>query len=626
MTIVKFIHGAVRSISRVRAFWLIAGLTLSVVAAEARPYQLGWDRNQDGVTAGYRVYYGTSPGTYQPSQGVDVGNVQLFTVDLTPGMSYYFAVRAYNASGTIGPPSAELRFTVPLGASITVNTASVSPGATISATITNGPGGLLDWVGLFPAGAASTGSIDWRYLNGSRLVPTLGLTSGTVSFTAPNTPGSYEVRFYSTLHVLLGSSVPITVTGSPSVTALPATVNPGQNIAVAVSNGPANRSDWVALYRTTNTNPTSYVDWKYLNGLQSLPATGIANGNVTFSAPMQSGQYFVRFMLTNGTVLATSSTITVASSTATSVTPSATTLTAGSSLIAQIANGPAGRYDWVGLFAVGASNASSVARFYLNGTLNPPATGASTANVSFTAPQQTGQYNLRFFPNNGTTPTATSVTITVTSAAPPPSGSPTVTPSATSVLPGSNVTAQVRNGPAARLDWVALYPSGASNSAYIDWFYLNGSKVAPSTGVASANIAFRMPTNAGEYRIRLFSNGSHTLLSTSVAINVVGSTAPTITPSATTVARGSIINVTVANGTGSRYDWVGIYTPNNTGSAWVDWVYLTGTKVAPVTGSRNATFTYRMPSTPGTYVLRFYANGSGSSTAWLANSVAIVVQ
>ena len=106
-------------------------LALSVATAEARPYRLAWDRKSDGLTTGYRVYYGTAPGSYQLANGVDVGNAQEFTADLTPGVTYYFAVRAYS-SATLGPPSAELSFTVPLGASISVNTASVAPGATVT--------------------------------------------------------------------------------------------------------------------------------------------------------------------------------------------------------------------------------------------------------------------------------------------------------------------------------------------------------------------------------------------------------------------------------------------------------------------------------------------------------------
>ena len=636
MTIAKYLHGEVRRISSVRALVLVFSiLALSVATAEARPYQLAWDRNTDGLTTGYRVYYGTAPGAYQPANGIDVGNAVEFTADLTPGSSYYFVVRAYSAT-SLGPPSAELRFTVPLDASVSVNTASVASGATITATVTTGPGNQTDWVGFFPSGASSNGWTDWKYLNGSRSTPATGVTSGTVSFVAPSTAGTYNVRFYSSTNVLLASSVSITVGGSPSVSALTSSVSAGQSFSVAVANGPARPTDWVALYPASSTNTSGYIDWKYLNGSQAAPATGVTNANVTFIAPAQAGQYIVRLLYSGGSsVLASSGVITVVAggtvpSTVASVTPSFTTLAAGSSLIAQIRNGPAGRLDWVGLFPVGASN--HVAWFYLNGSTTAPATGMSTANVTFTAPQQAGQYTLRFFAsNNTTTPMATSTAITVTTASttPPPSRAPTVTPSVTSVVPGGNVTAQVRNGPAGRYDWVGLFPAGAGQTGFVDWFYLNGSKVAPSSGTSSANVVFTMPAGGGKHVMVLFANNGYTALSTSANIMVETNTVttnPSITPSATTVARGSLLTVTVANGTGSPYDWIGIYTAADVGAGWINWMYLNGTLVPPLTGSRSATFTVKMPSTPGTYILRFYANGSSSSTAWLANSVNIIVQ
>ena len=615
-----------------RVLALVFGiLALTVAAAEARPYRLAWDRNTDSLTTGYRVYYGTASGAYQLANGTDVGNALEFTADLTPGVTYFFVVRAYSAS-TLGPPSAELRFTVPVGASISVNTASVAPGATITATVTGGPGNRLDWVGLFPTGAPSTGSTDWKYLNGSRTAPATGVTSATVSFVAPSTLGTYAVRFYSSSNTLLASSITISVNGTPTISAT-STVSTGQTIAVAVRNGPANRYDMVALYPSSSTSTSAYIDWKYLNGSQVAPTTGTANANLTFTAPAQAGQYVVRFLANNGaSVLATSGIITVTTTTAVSVTPNVSTLVAGSSLIAQVRNGPAGRYDWVGLFAVGASNGAAVARYYLNGTLSVPATGLASANVTFIAPQQAGQYNLRFFPNNGTTPTATSGTITVTAPTTSTSTAPTVTPSITSVLPDGNVTAQVRNGPATPLDWVALYSSGASDSVFIDWFYLNGSKAAPSTGVASANVVFRMPTTAGKYFFRLFKNNSYSMLSTSTTVNVSSSatssgtttsTSPRITPSATTVSADSLITVTVANGTGLRLDWVALYAAGQSGANFLDWAYLNGQKIAPVTGVANTSFAFRVPSTPGTYVLRFYTNNSYTV---LASSVNIFVQ
>lgn len=64
---------------------------------------LAWDSPATAANvSGYRVYYGTAPGTYlQPyGQGISVGNVTTYTLmGLSSGIRYYFAVTTFDASG-----------------------------------------------------------------------------------------------------------------------------------------------------------------------------------------------------------------------------------------------------------------------------------------------------------------------------------------------------------------------------------------------------------------------------------------------------------------------------------------------------------------------------------------------
>ena len=65
------------------------------VSAYAANITLAWDANQESDLKGYILYYGTSSRSY--TNNIDVGNKTQHTVsDLQSGVTYYFAVTAYN--------------------------------------------------------------------------------------------------------------------------------------------------------------------------------------------------------------------------------------------------------------------------------------------------------------------------------------------------------------------------------------------------------------------------------------------------------------------------------------------------------------------------------------------------
>ena len=87
---------------------------------------------------------------------------------------------------------------------------------------------------------------------------------------------------------------------------------PSASVTVGISNGPANASDWVGLYRMNNPGNTAYLDYFYLNNSKSPPATGQSSATLTFTMPSTLGDYEFRFFGSNGyTSLAVSTTITV---------------------------------------------------------------------------------------------------------------------------------------------------------------------------------------------------------------------------------------------------------------------------------------------------------------------------
>jgi hypothetical protein len=77
---------------------------------------LMWDAVTDTNLSGYRIYYGTAPGTYlqSPGQGLDAGKFTTFTVTgLSSGTTYYFAATAYDASNIESPYSNEVLKAIP---------------------------------------------------------------------------------------------------------------------------------------------------------------------------------------------------------------------------------------------------------------------------------------------------------------------------------------------------------------------------------------------------------------------------------------------------------------------------------------------------------------------------------
>ena len=166
---------------------------------------------------------------------------------------------------------------VAAAATITVSPTTVAPGALITTTVANGPGIAGDWVGLHLVNGADSSYLQWKYLNGTTTQPATGLTGATVTFTAPAMVGDYQLRWFSNnTYARLATSATITVSAAaqPTVTVSPTLVAVGGTLTVTLANGPGAAGDWVGL-NAVNGPDTSYVQWKYLNGTTTQPATGL---------------------------------------------------------------------------------------------------------------------------------------------------------------------------------------------------------------------------------------------------------------------------------------------------------------------------------------------------------------
>jgi Fibronectin type III domain len=106
--------GVVRRALALGGIGLLVGGSLSQ-AQETASVTLAWDppSGASGI-AGYRVYYGTSSGSYP--QIINVGNTTTATVsNLVSGQTYYFVVTDYNTAGLESAPSNQASFTTGTG-------------------------------------------------------------------------------------------------------------------------------------------------------------------------------------------------------------------------------------------------------------------------------------------------------------------------------------------------------------------------------------------------------------------------------------------------------------------------------------------------------------------------------
>lgn len=83
---------------------------MSVIAASLK---ISWNANTDSDLSGYKVYYGTTSGTYATT--VNVGNATTYTIpSLSTGKTYYAAITAYDTSANESVKSSEVSAYIPV--------------------------------------------------------------------------------------------------------------------------------------------------------------------------------------------------------------------------------------------------------------------------------------------------------------------------------------------------------------------------------------------------------------------------------------------------------------------------------------------------------------------------------
>jgi hypothetical protein len=119
----------------VHIIFLTAFLYLSLPLSGAHSQvTLAWDVSTSSEVTGYNIYYGTSSGDYLSS--IDAGKVLTYSISgLQSGVTYYFAVTAYDTSGNESDYSNEVSYSVAAACTYNISPTSKSLGSSSSSGV-----------------------------------------------------------------------------------------------------------------------------------------------------------------------------------------------------------------------------------------------------------------------------------------------------------------------------------------------------------------------------------------------------------------------------------------------------------------------------------------------------------
>jgi hypothetical protein len=296
---------------------------------------------------------------------------------------------------------------------------------------------------------------------------------------------------------LVKGFTPTTPPPAATATTSKGTYNPGEAIVVNFSNASGSAHDWIGLYPVGAPN-TGYLQWFYTDGTQ-VGTAGITSGSVTFPSGLANvGSYEARLFFNRSYALQASVAFAVQNGPpgqATNPNPAANAT--GVVLSPTL--------SWT----AGAGATSHTVYFGTNPTPGAAELKGSQAGTSYSPGALTGltTYYWRIDEVNkiGTT---TGVVWSFTTGN--PATLPTVTTSKGTYLPGQAIVVNFSNASGSAHDWIGLFAAGGANTAYLQWFYTDGTQMG-TAGIISGSVTFPsgLP-NVGSYEARLFFNRSYT--------------------------------------------------------------------------------------------------------------------
>lgn len=276
-----------------QAALFIALLTFAAVsrAATFTNLTLAWDANSETNLAGYRIFYGTAPGTYSTNKLVGANVTSTTISNLQSGQLYYFAAKASNVAGLESAFSAEISYTAP----VPPNTAPVAIAQSVT-TAEDSPKAIT------LAGMDADG-------DPLSYVIVSSPTSGTLSGTLPNLTYAPAANFSGTASFTFKVNDGATDSASATVTI---TVTPVNDLPVALAQSVAAAEDTAKAITLAGAD----VDG---NSLSFVVVNGPLHGTLSGTAPNltytpdanYSGSDSFTFRVNDGTVDSATATVSI---------------------------------------------------------------------------------------------------------------------------------------------------------------------------------------------------------------------------------------------------------------------------------------------------------------------------
>jgi hypothetical protein len=376
------------------------------------------------------------------------------------------------------------------------------------------------------------------------------------------------------------------MTGREKVVTDHSTYLTGEAIKVAFTNGPANATDWIAIYKEGEV-PGKIGSTRYLYvGGGADPGFPLPNGEVTFAGGLSTEGNYVAYLLEkDGYRVLAQDPFTVIAATAPLVHTDKQVYAKNEKITVTFARGPGNAKDWIGIYAAGVTpGPGSTAYKYVDNTTDGTTAGITDGTITIDAGLPIpGKWVAYLLENDDYTILAQdSFEVVLTG-----NGVVAITPDHQHYLPGQPIKIAFEGGPGDPTDWIGVYRlgqrPGTPNLFSTDWRYVNDNDAqTPTVGLSSGEITLDDGLTGPEHwPAYFFLNDGYTIAGNS-EVEVLEAGAPLVQTSKRVYNVGEAIVVAFTNAPANAKDWIGIYPkgvdPSGEGISATLWNYTDGTR------------------------------------------------